>query len=427
MYNPMNLDTLDAVKTCLAPCFGPRAEKAPETSSYDEKHANKVRERLRKRTIASGGTAPTPRTAFEQSAPFSASQPERPQGFTVPLTLVELGELFDTLDETLSGPGIPYAVCGLAALISHGVTDRGANTVSILVPADSRMVIRPWALTSGNTVMQNGSTGGFEIQTKSGIKRGIKIRWVDGACFEKLFTVKSQIGTRGAMLLGLASCLDQVATAFMRLCKNGQPPAASKEVDTIMQDIYGILGCVIERSMVLEKPYLDLFLSPSFWRPFESYLGDRMQEIMVLCTKAKLPIAEVLEIAKRHSDIRQHDRLLGQYGMPPMLVVEEQPGAFQKMRTLGRVQPSMYTLKSKDSNSDISGPTVGRSLTRPLPGPSRLKTESRVSLDDGVRRADMAPRPPTRSNSYRPPYDGHKLRASMDLVSGVAERPEGWL
>lgn len=437
--------------SCLSPCFSTQAP-APETSSFDTKHSNKVRARLGKplKPISSPiEMVATPAAAFDRFSPMSPKPPKVappvPTAVT-PLTATELGELFDRIDENLSGPNIHYAICGLAAMIAHGLTGRGASTVSILVPEDSKDVIRPWVLAGGNMVTRKESTPhGFEVQMSNGTTRGIKIRWIEGEAFEKLGISKSNMGSRSARILTLASCLEQVASAFLKECKGGKLPTPSRHVDTIVQDIRGALESATVHDTPLDPAYLELFLSHQFWSPFHAYLGDdRVSEIMLLCTRARLPVAAALAEARRQSEVRQHDALLSAYGVQPMLgVVEHQPGAFQNMRTLGRdAVPSTYTLKSKTSrgSGDLPPPLspTGRSLTaRPRPPASPL-SRGRPSLDkeDVLRRAPSAARQggggggasPSRSSStVRVRRDQSKMRESLDLVDARSGRPDGWM
>ncbi|ETS75071.1 hypothetical protein PFICI_13555 [Pestalotiopsis fici W106-1] len=422
---------MDTIMACLSPCFKTQ-EPPAETSSFDTKHSNKVRARLGKplkpintpiEMVAS------PAAAFDRFSPMSPRPKAAPSvpPATTPLTATELGELFDKVDETLSGPNIHYAICGLAAMIAHGLTGRGANTVSILVPEDSKDVIRPWVLAGGNMVTKKDSTPhGFEVLMSNGTTRGIKIRWIEGAAFEKLGIIRSHMGSRSARMLTLASCLEQVASAFLKECRGGKPPTPSKHVDTIVQDIRGALESATVHKTSLDPAYLELFLSHQFWSPYHAYMGDeRISEIMLLCTRARLPVAEALAEARRHSEVRQHDALLSQYGVQPMLgVVEQQPGAFHNMRTLGRdTVPSTYTLKSKESrgSSDLLPSPTGRSLTaKPRPMPSPLGRGPLSARESG-------PSHSRSSSSVRVPQDKSKMRESLDLVDARSGRPDGWM
>ncbi|KAI4595884.1 hypothetical protein KJ359_006523 [Pestalotiopsis sp. 9143b] len=433
---------------CLSPCFTTSTPAAEETSSSDDKHSNKVRARLGKplKPIFKPVNAPielvrTPTEAFDQyiaMSPRSRTAPPAPApAATTPLTVEELGELFDKIDKTLSGPGISYAICGLAAMITHGLTGRGANTVSILVPEDSKDVIRPWVLAGGNGVTRKESTHGFELSMSDGTTRVVKIRWIEGEAFEKLGIASSHMGSRLAKVLMLVSCLEQVASAFLKECKGGRPPAPSKHVETIVLDIRGALESATIRGTPLDPAYLELFLSPQFWSLFHAYMGDQTPEVMILCTKAQLPVAAALDEARRQSEVRQHDALLGQYGAQPMLggVVEQQPGAFQNMRTLGRDHHGSGLhrhTKSKGSRGDVS-PAAGRSLTaKAWPRRPSEPDRGRVSLDEQVLRrppsAARAPAPPARSSStVRPRQDASQSRESFDLVAGKGGKPDGWL
>ncbi|KAH6657015.1 hypothetical protein BKA67DRAFT_177483 [Truncatella angustata] len=429
---------MESLMACLAPCLGPcfgHQSRTTELSSYDDRHTNNIRAKFKKPPKFVVTDTPiemvsTPAAAFTALAPSfnippTAVVPVR--AATTALMLGELGELFDKVDEMLSDPGIQYAVCGLTALVSYGFAGRGASAVSIIVPASSKDVIRPWIMAASNG-KTSSSPNGFEVRMRNGTKRSVKIKWTEDQKFNKMGKTTSPISARGAKVLVLPSLLEQIASAFKKECSKGVP-AQNKKVDTIAEDIFWILDYAVEHNIALEKTYLGVFLTLDFWGPFHEYMGDQTYVVMQLCTQANLPIAKALEEARRLSVVRQHDQLLAQHGAQPMGPVDIQPGPFQGMRTLGReAVPSMYTLKSKDSQSDVTGPSVGRSLTRPPQLDSKLSHHNRVSLDEGVRQ-NSAQIPPSRGSSkgVRPARNVHQVRASVDLVDARNERPDGWL
>lgn len=302
MFNLIISHMADVVISCLSPCLGTRSGLPTENSTDDNKHVDSVRAKLGKpvkqpRNIVLEMVG-NPTLAFDGSAPVrSASRTVPVKGVAAtPLTPGELGELFDKIDKTLSGPAIPYVIGGLGAMLMHGFRGRGASTVSIIVPAVSKDVIRPWVLTGGG----KWSASGFEIQMDDSTTRAVKVRYISDSSFEGLGIVSSTLGGRGAKVLALTSCLEQIASAFVKECNGQEAPVASKQVETIIRDIRWTLQHAVSSSIKFDLGCLDVFLSPGFWDPFYHYLGDGMiQEIMILCTNANLPIGGALEQAAR--------------------------------------------------------------------------------------------------------------------------------
>lgn len=433
MHKPISLDAADFVMSCFRHCFGYRSPATIEMS-YNDKHVRNIRAKLSERAKPSNvpvETAGHPEPSIGRLAaaiPFRKTV-EIEGASTTPLTLEELGELFDKIDETLSGPGIPYAIGGLAAMLMFGFTSRGASTVSVIVPAESKDVIRPWALAGGSTVSHKGFPSGFEIRMPGGTVRRVKIRWIPSVAFKKLSISPSTLGTKCAKVLTTASCLEQIASAFLKECKGSKRPQPSKEIETIVSDLKWVLHHAVSSGTRLEVYYLELFLSPDFWSLFYDYLGDRTPEIMLLCTKANLPVGKTLREADHRGIVRQHNALLDYYGGEPILEsVQQRLGPFLNMKTLGRHDASStYTLKSKDSRTDVSTSAEGRCLTRSFPCLSKVAANRRVSPREDTRVANSRVRQSVRSASTKSSHDENMARASMDLVDSSTPRPEGWI
>ncbi len=179
-----------------------------------------------------------------------------------PMGTAQLAELFDKL-ATLEH--VPYAVCGRAALVDHGLSMRRARQVSILVPAHSKDVVAGWAKSSGWVVVQDnsgsknknataGGEGGAGIfvgipLATDGSLRQLRVKYLasssssssssgngggdrdgdDNERFDRLERVRSRLrgAGAGAWILGLTSQLDHLAAAWLDHYRRGKASSSS--------------------------------------------------------------------------------------------------------------------------------------------------------------------------------------------------------
>jgi hypothetical protein len=433
MYNILSTETWSSFMSCLCPFFASPTAAASEPSSLSQKYVNNVRARVGKspkpQDIPLQRIAESSRALDRADSPVTAAVPALSHYIApFPLTVKELGEIFDKIEETLSSPGIPYAICGLAAILAYGSTGRNAYSVSVLVPGDVKDVVLPWALTGGNAVSRI-SPNGFVLRMNDGIQRNVKVRWIDRAAFEKMGIAKSTMGRRGAQMLTLASCIEQVANAFVEALKRGKASADKDHVETIVQDIRGMLRTAAGRRELLDAAHLELFLSAQFWGAFRTYTGKGAKKIFKLCRKARLPVSEALDTASRQSEIRQHNALLGRYGAEPMpAVVEQQPSAFQGMRTLDYDDLGCTPASASESSQKrAAGPSSGRSLTRPRCAPRRSNHDEVDPDDEGASKPGIFEESSPRDTSARTVPSKRDGQAAMDQSGVLTDIPGGWL
>ncbi|KAI1871110.1 hypothetical protein JX265_006150 [Neoarthrinium moseri] len=434
------------ITECLSQCFGATSKPAVSETPNDVKYVNKLRKNLGKpepQRLQPIELVATPADAFSSSstrAPPTTRFPVKPAVAPKPesgniLTRDTLAEVLNEIDKIVP---CRYAISGLTALIDHGFTGRGAKSVSILVPAHSKDIVRPWAQTNGGK-LSAVSPDRFEVRLPSdGSYRPVRIRYLNKG-FDELQIVQSNMSA--AKVLSLTSQLELMATAFVKECKQGKAPQPKTEAEearvrTIVEDIYWALGWGIEQSRPLDPRYLKIFLSSLFWEPLIHYVGEPAREAMLLAVRAGVDLGHYLareaEEKRRNADVRDHDDFLRQYNVPGLGVVATQPGPFEDMRGLGRRDlQSIYTVQSKDSRSELGAASAGSSVVgssrRPPPGPSKLHIQERVSLDEGLRRSrTMAGRGSRSSSSVRPVPNQNKSRTSIDLVNGTGT-PSDWL
>ncbi|KAI5927201.1 hypothetical protein F4810DRAFT_433800 [Camillea tinctor] len=317
---------------------------------------------------------------------------QQPDWTTSNLTHEGLVELFNTLHQTLEH--VPYAICGLGALIDHGFTARKANKISLICPAYSKDNIKAWAAARGYPTY--GDSVGVPL-LRDGSLRRVRIKYLQEG-FDRLQRVRSAIA--GATVLGLASQLDNVAAGYVEHNRRhhhrqGDKEKNSRALATIAADVFWCLGKAAKTNTPLDPAFLPTLLGEAFFVPF----AERHVEARPEMARAGIDVAAVLA---RHRDalaLREHDAMLRSYGFRGDLgdgVVIEQPGLFEGMAVGGRDRKSVYTLrgstqedvalahrpgsadkkkkkKKKKSSESLKGKVperdLGRSLTRAGPDP----------------------------------------------------------
>ncbi|KAI1082065.1 hypothetical protein F5B20DRAFT_588165 [Whalleya microplaca] len=293
-------------------------------------------------------------------APVAVASDPRTRWASTYLTSPQLGELFDALHATLKH--IPYAICGLSALVDHGLRARRAATVSILCPAHCKDNVKSWARARGFDTWADSvgvpiggeSGGGGEI-------RRVRIKYVDQG-FERLERVRAVSGAQGeraegnAWVLGLSSELDHVAAAWLDVRKRATTTTTtnssstsdtdaktSKAMKSIAHDIFWVLGRAIETRHALDAHFLPTFLGEEFWTAF----GEANPETRTEAARAGVDVAAVLARHRADASLREHDAMLEAYGLRGDPVTT-QPGPLEDMRCLAE-KKSMYTLGNRDS------------------------------------------------------------------------------
>ncbi|KAI0126833.1 hypothetical protein BJ170DRAFT_420779 [Xylariales sp. AK1849] len=444
------------IMSCLGQCFGSAtAPKSVSETSGGAKYVDQLRKKLNK-------PEPAPRRALEQQLESPAQAQRQQQQAPMELTSLpastytpstartvlrsqiptkstatakasakydksilrgeELRELYDNIDKAMEV--VRYAICGLGCLVDHGFKGRNVNKVTILVPVDSKDVIRSWAAALGGTAGNGDSVG---ISMRNGTTRQVKVKYLARG-FEGLEIVKSSFSN--AKVLSLASQLNHITTAYLPHFRNGiegvpRDIVQAKQLRTIETDILWCLRRAAETRTPMLPRYLGTFLSAAFWGLFFEQAGV---EAVPATQRAGIDIESVLEGHERNKDVREHNAMLAQHNMRGLSIVADQPGLFEGMRGLGRTEQqidSVYTLQSKDSQSEIgvsnAGPVVpgagvGNGAGK-LPKSGLGRHMERVSVDE--------PRS-GRSASVRPKLDQGRSRQSLDMVKGRGT-PEHWV
>ncbi|KAI0003456.1 hypothetical protein F4779DRAFT_634614 [Xylariaceae sp. FL0662B] len=255
---------------------------------------------------------------------------------TANLEPAQLGELFDALHATLGH--VPYAVCGLGAMIDHGLA-RPANRISVLCPAHSKDNVKAWARARGYEAIGADSIG---IPTPSdGRVRRVRVKYVDAACFERLERVHARSGGGAAWVLGLSSQLDHVAAGWLDVQRR---TGDARALRSIARDVFWALDRAARTRHTLEPRFLPTFLGAEFWGAFTAANEGMRPE----AARAGIDVAAVLACHRRDAAIREHNQMLESYGMFGDPVASAQPGPLEDMRCLAE-KKSVYSLNNRDS------------------------------------------------------------------------------
>lgn len=330
----------------------------------------------------------------------------------------ELSDMYNEVHRTMGH--IPYVVSGVGALIDHGFQGRTANKVTIIVPEESRGVVRAWAAASGSHDVGAGSDS-VGVRMPDGTLRRVRVRWVSGAAFPKLEIVQSSLSD--ARVLGLASQIDQISTVWLQYRERLAAPALTtqrererleREMNTMVGDIFWCLRRAAETKTQLRPEFLRLFLSQKVWAPFTEAHEDARFEAQ----RAGIDVAAVLQDHRQRSEVRDHNALLREFGLEEGVggdVVTEQPGPFEGMRGLGREKVkdngllSVYTVATTNSDLASSVPSNPPLPPMPQPPPAAAHKASDMSRSSSRRARDLpAPSKSRNNDNARPDPAGRE-------------------
>ncbi|GAP88173.1 putative 26S proteasome regulatory subunit [Rosellinia necatrix] len=272
------------------------------------------------------------------------------------MTKEQLAELFNILHDTLEH--VPYAICGLGAMIDHDLTDRKARQISIICPQESKDNIQAWAATRGFEV-HAGSVG---IPLRDGSTRRVRIKYIDEG-FGGLERARSNISN--ATVLSVASQLDNVAASYLqhrrRVGGLGSDGSDERAVRAVARDIFELLDRLARRRPPprLAAQHLPTFLGEEFFTDFTARHPEARPEI----ARAGIDVSATLSKHRALAALREHDEMLRGYGARGD-VVPRQKGQFESMRDL-RDRKSAYTLR--EHHRDSAGPGPASPPLRPDP------------------------------------------------------------
>ncbi|KAI1186342.1 hypothetical protein F5B17DRAFT_454550 [Nemania serpens] len=269
----------------------------------------------------------------------------------------ELKELFNLIHETLEH--IPYAICGLGALIDHGFPDRKASKISIVCPQECSHNVRAWMATRGYAMDPSSNAVGLPMRDGATVRR-VRIKYLERG-FEKLERVRSSFSN--ATVLSVASQLDQVAAGYLDNRRRGDEHA----LRIVASDVFVFLNIIAARHRKVDPKLLPTFLGEDFFADFTARHVEARPEM----ARAGIDVAAVLKKHNAAAALREHDKMLLQYGMRGDVPAREK-GQFEGIRDL-KDRKSVYTLREREREpdsrvKDVPAPTTApTSVDRPAP------------------------------------------------------------
>ncbi|RYP55702.1 hypothetical protein DL771_012443 [Monosporascus sp. 5C6A] len=284
-----------------------------------------------------------------------------------PMETAQLAELFGKL-ATLEH--IPYALCGRAALVDHGLSTRKAKQVSILVPACSKEVVTGWAKSSG-WVVSEGAKGVFVgiPLGRGGDVRQLRIKYLEDDRFEQLERVRSRLSS-AAWVLSLTSQLDHLCAAWLDHLKQGEAATATKAsnnntdngsttkknshempLQEVARDIFWTLDEMARSRARPDPRFLPTLQGEGFFAAFTEWYPKARVEM----ARAGVDVAAVLAGLRDRRALREHNEMLARYGAQPLVGEGDAAAApFEGMRDLNHSE-SVYTLATNLSVSELGG------------------------------------------------------------------------
>ncbi|RYP61797.1 hypothetical protein DL769_007550 [Monosporascus sp. CRB-8-3] len=307
----------------------------------------------------------------------------KPVWADTPMETAQLAELFGKL-ATLEH--LPYALCGRAALVDHGLSTRKAKQVSILVPACSKEVVTGWAKSSG-WVVSEGAKGVFVgiPLGRGGDVRQLRVKYLEDDRFEQLERVRSRLNS-AAWVLSLTSQLDHLCAAWLDHLKQGQAAAAKSNNDTdnggttkknshemplqeIARDIFWTLGEMARSRARPDPRFLPTLQGEDFFAAFT----ERYPKARVEMARAGVDVAAVLAGLRDRRALREHNEMLARYGAQPLVGEGDVAVApFEGMRDLNHSK-SVYTLATNLSASELGCGGSGSIVGVWAPEPARVQ------------------------------------------------------
>ncbi|KAI1109321.1 hypothetical protein F5Y14DRAFT_456111 [Nemania sp. NC0429] len=315
----------------------------------------------------------------------------------------EMRELFNKIHETLGHT--PYAIGGLGSLIDHGSPGRMMRGVSIICPRVCRDAVQAWIATKGCIT----TTGDVGLPLKDGTVRRVRIKYLQQG-FEKLHLVRSSFSK--AIILSLSSQLDQVAAGYLDHKQRGN----TEQLEVVAGDVFFLLGQMADRREKIDTKFLPTFLGEAFFKDFTAKYDKARTEM----ARAGIDVASVLARHNSVASLREHNEMLGKYGLSGDAPPTSEAGLFEGQNLKG--QRSVYTLREPDSRTPgivLRQPTM-RAPMRRTGSYVRLRPGGNTNLQGSGGNSGAA-----RANLGVPP--GRNLTSSWERAPPVEKPGPGWI
>ncbi|TGJ83275.1 hypothetical protein E0Z10_g5485 [Xylaria hypoxylon] len=386
-----NGDHMDEDEELLRANLGwPERNSVPGTANRPQSQSHEPHHTAGPATLtAPGQTQPHPR--IRSKGRFPTTPNSKVEWSTSNISPEQLKELFNLIHETLEH--VPYAICGLGALIDHGFTGRKASRISILCPQESKDNVKAWAASRGCEIYAD-SVG---LSMRDGSTRRVRIKYIEFG-FEGLQRVRSSFSN--AIVLSLVSQLDNVAAGYLDNRKRGDRRA----LKIIADDVFFCLDTIASRRQRVDPRFLPTLLGEDFFPDFTAQYVDARPEM----ARAGIDVSSVLAKHRTATSLREHNEMLREYGMEGD-VIPQTPGQFEHIRDLNNSQ-SVYTLRERDPHVVIPPmtplPESSHQCDGEIPHPNRkshpsarkLKVPARTSGPADLGRNLTAPQTPKAVN-----------------------------
>lgn len=178
-------------------------------------------------------------------------------------------EVTSTIDRVFGH--IHYTVTGLSAMTFYGFQKRLPKKVNIVFPDHARRVVEGWAVAHGIPKLVTQGPDLYGVTTSEGHVRCVRFRYCRN--FKRLHIYRDRIAGRRSPkvnVLGLQSIADDVARAYVRALKAGDPVS---EQNALADLILWVLRRLVDTRdpagrVLFTKSRTPHILHESFWEPF---------------------------------------------------------------------------------------------------------------------------------------------------------------
>ncbi|KAI9899097.1 hypothetical protein N3K66_005558 [Trichothecium roseum] len=182
-----------------------------------------------------------------------------------PMNAAEVDEVISYIGRTFHH--VPYAICGLSAMVHHGFRERRPTNVSVVCPEYASAPIDAWASSSGMTRLTGVPGSHYGVILTDGSVRRVRFKFMRRG-FEALEYGQAGPGAGHARVLSLPALAERIASSYVRELVTASP--AKQEVFAL--DMAWCLRGIVARGgaapHVFAERNVGSVVSKGFWFPF---------------------------------------------------------------------------------------------------------------------------------------------------------------
>lgn len=183
-----------------------------------------------------------------------------------PMNAAEVDEVISYIGRTFHH--VPYAICGLSAMVHHGFRERRPTSVSVVCPEYASAPIDAWASSSGMIRVAGAAPGShYGVTLTDGSVRRVRFEFMRRG-FEALEHGQAGPGAGRARVLSLPALAERIAASYVRELVTAPP--AKQEVFAL--DMAWCLRAIAARGgaapHVFAESNVGSVVSKGFWFPF---------------------------------------------------------------------------------------------------------------------------------------------------------------